>query len=393
VVRERSPRAKLRALAYLVVILALGTALWYGRTRATPNLTVPIGEIFPSAVTFEIDGGIFHVYDDAGVQLGWAASGGAVGYGGPMLLVAGIDTLGEIQGVRVVEQRETPIFWRMAHGDDILDSFTGTRFDQADFENAGLDSNTGATISTDALLASLRMSVAAVAGEAFDVRLPLPERPFEFGILEVTILALFAVGIVAHLSRSSKRIQIRFRWACQVVALVAIGFWKNSPVSLAKIASMMAGYLPDPSSGLAIYLLVIGFLLTSFLFGRNIYCLYVCPFNAAQRFVGLIGGANRKLPSWLVRTAERTRNVIVFAAVFLAFLALKPALASYEPFAALFSLNGTTLQWLLLFLVLTLSLVISTPFCNLFCPIRTIEKTINDIRGILGPRRGARGNV
>ena len=387
----RSQKRNRKATVYLVVFVALAAALWYGRTRAAPNLTEPIGEIFPAAVTFEIDGGIFHIYDSDGIQLGWAASGGAIGYGGPMLLVTGIDTLGQIAGVRVVEQRETPVFWRMARGEDILDSFTGARFDEAEYDKAGVDWETGATISTDAIIASLRMSVAAVAGEAFDVRLPLPSRPFEFGIFEITILALFVVGIVAQRSRSPKRRQVR--WACQVVALVVVGFWKHSPISLAKIASMMAGYFPDPSSGLAIYLLVLGFLLTSFLFGRNIYCQYVCPFNAAQRLVGLIGGASIKLPSWIVQTAERIRNLLVFAAIFLAFLTLKPALASYEPFAALFSLTGTTLQWLLLFIVLTLSLVVSTPFCNLFCPVRTIEKTIQDIRGLFRRPRKTETNA
>jgi hypothetical protein len=385
--RGQPRKHRRKAFVYLAALVALAGALWYGRSRAAPNLTDPISEIFPSAVTFEVRGGIFHVYDEDGAQLGWAASGSAIGYGGPMLLVAGIDTLGQIVGVRVVEQRETPIFWRMARGEDILDSFTGTRFDEADYENAGVDWKTGATISTDAIIASLRTSVTAVAGEAFDVRLPLPARPFEFGILEITILALFAVGIVAQRSKSTKRRQVR--WACQVVALVTVGFWKHSPISLAKIASMMAGYFPDPSSGLAIYLLVAGFLLTSILFGRNVYCLYVCPFNAAQRFVGLIGGASVKLPTWLVRAAEQIRNVLVFAAIFLAFLTLKPALASYEPFAALFSLTGTTLQWLLLFLVLTMSLVVTTPFCNLLCPVRTVEKTIQDVRGMLRrPRTG-----
>ena len=389
--RARSQTHRTKAVVYLVVFVALAAALSYGRTRAAPNLTVPIGEIFPAAVTFELDGGIFHVYDEGGLQLGWAASGGAVGYGGPMLLVAGIDTMGQIVGVRVVEQRETPIFWRMARAGDLMASFSGRRYDEVDYENAGVDWETGATISTDAIVASARMSVAAVAGEAFDVRLPLPARPFEFGILEITILALFVVGIVAQRSKGPNRRQVR--WACQVVALVAVGFWKHSPISLAKIASMMTGYFPDPSTGLAIYLLVVGFLLTSILFGRNIYCLYVCPFNAAQRLVGLIGGASVKLPPWLVRMAERIRNVLVFAAIFLAFLTLKPALASYEPFAALFSLTGTTLQWLLLFIVLTMSLVVSTPFCNLFCPVRTIETTIQDIRGMLRPPRRTDANV
>jgi len=384
----RGPPQKHRSKAYvyLAVFVALAGALWYGRSRAAPDLTEPLAEIFPRALTFEVGDGVFSVYDQEGIQLGWAASGSAVGYGGPLLLVAGIDTLGQIVGARVVDQKETPVFWRMARGEDILESFAGTRFDEADFENTGVDWDTGATISTNAILASMRMSVAAVAGEAFDVRLRMPARPFEFGILEITVLALFAAGIVAQRSKPQKRRHIR--WACQIVALVIIGFWKHSPISLAKIGNLLAGYVPDPSSELAMYLLIAGFLLTSMLFGRNVYCLYVCPFNAAQRLVGLIGGASVKLPSWIVRAAEFTRNIVVFVALFLAFLTLKPALAGYEPFAALFSLTGTTLQWLLLFIVLTMALALSTPFCNLFCPVRTVEKTIQDLRGIVsGPRQ------
>ena len=214
--RGQPRKHRTKAFVYLVVFVALAAALLYGRSRAAPNLATPIGEIFPAAVTFETGGGIFHVYDADGVLLGWAASGSAIGYGGPMLLVACVDTLGQIAGVRVVEQRETPIFWRMARGGEILDTFTGKRFDEADYDDAGVDWNTGATISTDALIASLRMSVTAVAGEAFDVRLALPAQPFEFGILEITVLVLFAVGITAQKTGGKRRRQIR--WAGQIIA-------------------------------------------------------------------------------------------------------------------------------------------------------------------------------
>jgi polyferredoxin len=77
---------------------------------------------------------------------------------------------------------------------------------------------------------------------------------------------------------------------------------------------------------------------------------------------------------------EETRDLIVFAALFMAFITLQPTLASYEPFAALFALHGTTLQWLLLFIVLTASLLIQTPWCNFFCPMRTIERVVLDTK-------------
>ena len=123
-----------------------------------------------------------------------------------------------------------------------------------------------------------------------------------------------------------------------------------------------------------------GFLITSILYGRNLYCLYACPFGAAQRVVGAIGGFRLKIPPWAARLMEGARNLVVFAAVFMALIALQPALASYEPFAALFALHGTTLQWFLLFIVLSASLLIQTPWCNFFCPMRTFELVILDTK-------------
>jgi polyferredoxin len=170
-----------------------------------------------------------------------------------------------------------------------------------------------------------------------------------------------------------------------------LGFWKDSPITLAKITKLLSGYFPDIRTGLALYLLIGGFIVTTFLYGRNIYCLYACPFGAAQRCVGVIGGRGFKLPAWSVRLMQRLLNVIVFVAVFIALLTLQPALASYEPFAVLFSLRGTTLQWLLLFVVLVVSLTIRTirnPWCNFFCPMRSAELLLKEVRRAF--RKGAR---
>jgi polyferredoxin len=164
------------------------------------------------------------------------------------------------------------------------------------------------------------------------------------------------------------------------VGLLVLGFWENSPITLAKITAFLSGYFPDPRSALAIYLLLAGFLLSSVFYGRNLYCSYACPFGAAQRVVGIIGGGRLSIPVWVARFMEATRNVLVFAALFMAFITLSPALASYEPFAALFALQGTTLQWLLLFVVLTASLLVQTPWCNFFCPMRTVELVILDAK-------------
>ncbi len=57
----------------------------------------------------------------------------------------------------------------------------------------------------------------------------------------------------------------------------------------------------------------------------------------------------------------------------------QPGLAHYEPFAALFVLKGSMLQWFLLLIVLLLSLILNRPWCHFMCPMRTGERVLQDI--------------
>jgi NosR/NirI family nitrous oxide reductase transcriptional regulator len=378
-----------RLLTSALAVVILGAALAYGRTRAAPDIATPIRAMFPSAAALTAVRGVIHVRDTQQRLIGWAATGSAQGYGGPLLVVTGIDSLGLVVGVHIIEQRETPVFWRMVRAPEVLGSLTGRRFDATPATINDVHSVSGATLSLGAIVAANRAAVSAVAGAAFDVRLPPPPRPFEFGLLEIVVLALLATGLAAQgLGGPARR---RLRWASQIAGLVVLGFWENSPITLAKLAALSSGFFPDPRIALALYALVAGFVVTSLLFGRNLYCLYACPFGAAQRVVGLIGGTPVALPPGLVRLIHGVRDVIVFAALFVAFLSLMPTVASYEPFAALFALRGTTLQWVLLFLVLVASLAVRTPWCHLLCPMRTVELRLQDVRHWVLRRRGPAG--
>jgi polyferredoxin len=233
-------------------------------------------------------------------------------------------------------------------------------------------------LSNDALAESVENGVSTIAAEQFDIHIPIPDRPFEFGVFELSIILLFAVGFGARYLRPS--FSEGLRWATQVFALLIIGFWENSPITLAKITALLSGYFPDPRANLALYLLIGGFTLSILLLGKDIYCLHVCPFGAAQRFVNAIGGKRLGLPLWSVRLMNQTRNLIVLAAIAAALAQAQPARASYEPFAALFALKGTTLQWFLLLIILIVSFFIRRPWCHYFCPMRSCERALLDIR-------------
>jgi len=171
-----------------------------------------------------------------------------------------------------------------------------------------------------------------------------------------------------------------WRWISQAFALVLVGFWENSPVTLTKLTGFMAGWFPEVRANLAIYLLVGGFVVSVLIFGRSLYCTHLCPFGAIQRFINLSRWKRITLPARSMRLMPRLRDLIVFGAVVAALAIAQPGLAHYEPFAALFALKGSMLQWFLLLIVLLLSLIIDRPWCNFMCPMRTGEWALQDIR-------------
>ncbi len=375
-IHPKTPKAGL--LRYVFVIAVLAAAVLYGRSRSGPIVAPYVRDIFPEAAQVEESDGIYTALTDTGELLGWAGLGSASGYGGPMLVVVGVDTDGEVVGARVVEHRETPVFVRMAKPYRFFASLDGESVERIDYDYEHVVGVTGASKSAGAITGGVRDAVTKIAARKLDIQLPTPRRPFEFGILEITILLLFAVGIGSQYVGTTLR--ERLRWVCQLTAILLVGFWTNSPLTLAKLTALMAGYFPSPRSNLSLYLLVAGFVLSVFVFGVSIYCTHVCPFGAVQRCVGLVGVKGTKLPPWSARLLRMLRYVVVFAAVVAALIVSNPALAGYEPFAVMFALKGTLPQWFLLLVVVLASLVIHRPWCHFLCPMRVLERILQDVR-------------
>ncbi len=376
--RGSRPTLKSSLFRYLPAIAILAIAVWYGRSRSGPDLVPFLHEIFPDASEFEQSEGVYAALSDDAELLGWAATGSGSGYGGPMLVVVGLDTSGSVVGSRVVEHRETPLFFRMVRAPAFFKEAEGRNFAEINYSYSEIVGVTGATMSSEAIVAGVRNAVAGIAGPEFNIRLPRPDRPFEFGIFELVILLLFVIAIIATRFRGRRADLIR--WSSQAAGLLVIGFWKNSPITIAKITVLISGYFPDIRTNLSFYLLIGGFLFTVLVVGRGIYCTHICPFGAAQQFINMIGGKRIKLPPWSITLMTRMRSVIVFSVIIAALATAQPALTSYEPFAVLFALKGTVLQWFLLLIVMISSLFIQRPWCNFFCPVRSCERVVRDLR-------------
>ncbi|MFC1493072.1 FMN-binding protein [candidate division KSB1 bacterium] len=362
----------------LAVFAALIFAFWFGKSITAQDLSIHVRELFPGNISIRNDGDIFSVFSENNVLLGWAAAGTAAGYGGPLTVITGIDTSGTFIGASIVEHKETPIFFRMVKPDNYFRELNSLHISDINFNYSEVAGITGATRSADAISNSVRSALTRISGQNLNIDIPQEERSFRFGLLEAAIIILFIVGILHHHTKHKFREKIR--WISQITGLFVIGFWENSPINISKISSFLSGYFPDYYSNLHWYLLLLGFILTIFIYNKSIYCSHLCPFGTVQRCVGVIGGGRIRLPSWAIRMMIIFRNTVVFLAVFLALFTANPGNISYEPFAAVFALKGSTLQWILLLIILSASLAVRNPWCHFFCPMRTCEKVVQLLR-------------
>jgi len=336
----------------------------------------------PAATRFERRGEIFVGYADnpgSGEIVGYAMVGSATGYGGPVDVLVSIDPAGEITGIQILEHKETPGFFRLLPLRAYFHQFLG-RDAQSHFQiGVDIDGVSGATLSAEAVAMSIRQAVRHMATEGLNQSVPTLKTPIKFGVPEVTLILLYAVGYFFHRSHNP-RLKKWVRWASLLTGLVVLGFIYNKPLSIANVTSFLAGYWPNWRINLYWYLLLVGILLVVTAQGKNPYCTWFCPFGAFQEILASFTGARVYRPRKVYPALQWLARGLAFTAIVLGLVFRNPGAASYEPFSALFDFNAAWPQWVLLGLVLLASLLIYRPFCTYLCPLHPVVDGIEELR-------------
>lgn len=374
--RRRTERLlALAALLLMVVVWVLGAL------RAEASLMPAVQQAIPDAGYFERKAdGFYEAYSDESKQelLGYVAIGEADGYGGPLTLAVGVDSNGQVLGAVIADHKETSAWMAKVAKGNLLESLVGKTYDQPFTLGEDMDGVTGATYTSKAVAA------AALAGSRNAARflgLPVEQAAapeIRFGLPEITILALFAVGFIAH--RQNFKYKKQARWASMLTGMVVLGFIYSIPLTLAYIVKLILGYWPQWQNNLYFYFLTGGILFVLLMDKKNPYCDWFCPFGAAQECLGLIGGAKMRKPARFQEGLKWLQRLLALTALLLGIYFRSPGLASFEIFGTLFKLVGTSLQFAALGLVILASLFIARPWCNYLCPIRPVTDWIRLIR-------------
>jgi Na+-translocating ferredoxin:NAD+ oxidoreductase RnfG subunit len=365
-------------------IVAVGTmiAAWViGTMRAAANLMPAIEQALPTADHFEeLDNDLYCAWADAGEEeiLGYVALGEAGGYGGPMILTVGVSPQGEILGATVASQKETPSWMNRVMDAEFVESFFGKTYSDPFVLENDVDGITGATYTSRAVAEAVMEGSRAVA---MHVGLPVaaqPEPKIIFGVPEIVLLGLFMVGYFGHQPKFKYKKQVR--WASMIIGMVFLGFVYNSPLTIAYINKFLLGFWPKWQTNLYWYILIGGILFVVTVDDKNPYCEWFCPFGAAQECMGAIGGAKVRTPRQYRDLFAWTQRGLAWLAIVVALIFRSPGLSSYEIFGTLFALIGSSVQFLLLGIILIAALFMRRPWCNYLCPLRPVTDMIRFVR-------------
>ena len=285
------------------------------------------------------------------------------GYGGPFVLGMRIMEDGRIHEVMPLDHKETPAFAKKIEDAGYRDQFVGKRVENDFIVGVDINAVSGATVTTMAAAEAIRRGAHLAAVDKFKLDPKWKKVPWKFGLDEILILAIFVMAFVPRIYR-----QKPWKYIYLAATIAIVGFYLNAAISVGNIAGLALGYIPGIKDHLIWWILVVGTILGIIVLGKNVYCYRVCPFYGIEYVLQKISGMKLNPSRALLKRTRFIVNFLLWLALMVIFLSKHPALGSFEPFAMMFSLNGTGVQWFILPLALIGSFFMSTFWCRFFCP-------------------------
>ena len=323
--------------------------------------------------------------------------------------LVGFDLSGRIAGVEIVRHEE-PILLAGVSEQDLIDfknqyvgQYAGKRMQLGGSERTGyitLDGISGATITAMVLNKTImdplrEIAVARGLIRAEDIRTAsgvLEEEPiwvyawrdktFQIAVLSGGLLLLFFILIFQDWLAHHPSLLIRVRYAYLVYTVVFIGWYSLAQLSIVNVLTFVSSvihgfswetFMIDPM----LFILWSFVAVTILLWGRGVYCGWLCPFGAIQEIIFKLG-EKLGIRSYEFPTAVHERlwaiKYIVMLGLFgvsLQSLARAELLAEVEPFKTAFSLHfhrewGYVLYAAGLILVSALNRKF---YCRYICPL------------------------
>lgn len=287
---------------------------------------------------------------------------GVTGYAGPVPVFVYIDKGDCIRSIVPDENAETTSFFTHA-AEQTLPRWVGLRTDEA--EQVKVDAVTGATYSSQALIANVRAALAADTAVGESAKLMNQNTPDGFWWKLAAVTLVMLLGLAVALRGKQGR-------ALRLVVLIAnvsvLGFWCGQFLSL----TLLVGWASHGVQWLA-YLPVVVILLISVLlplFGMpHYYCNWVCPYGSLQEILWRLPVPKIQVSSRVWRRLKLMRRLLFGLLIFSLWTGVGSVLLDYEPFAAFGVTTASVAVLVLAGAFLLLGFFMPRPWCTCCCPL------------------------
>lgn len=285
------------------------------------------------------------------------------GYAGPVPVEVSFKD-GRITKIDILQNDETPEFFGAVLNAGITERYIGLTPTEA----AALkcDAVSGATYSSNAVIANIRIAASYAMDESHGVMRQQPQLDYKFYLT----LAIILAGCIIPLFVRNKK----YRVVQLLLNVIVLGFWSGTYLCYSLMVTYM-GY------GLGVFVVaipVILMLVAAFIypiFGRpNHYCNWICPYGSLQELLGKLVPAKVRLSKTALKRMAVFRDVLWFVLMWLLWTGLWFDWMDYEPFAAFFIRSAGPVVLGIAGGFLLLSLVIQRPYCSFVCPTGTLFK-------------------
>ncbi len=223
---------------------------------------------------------------------------------------------------------------------------------------------------------------------------------FDLVALGVYLALVLAVFVGRRWSTGDPKRLARLHVASMVIAFLMVGVYMRAQPSVTQILTLVDSVIHGWrfelfASEPLIFVLWIFIAVVSLIWGRGVFCGWVCPYGAMSELTFKIGKLLRlpkiELPDRWHRRLRYVRYVVLFGLVpvFLWDSILGEKLAEIEPFKSSFLVYAWERHWFFFLwwaLLLVLSLFWYRPFCRYLCPMGGGLALLNNFR-FAGPRR------
>jgi len=284
---------------------------------------------------------------------------------------AWINSSGTLESLIILDHRETPVFFEILEKRKYFDQYAQKSIQDPFQLHQDIDGISGATVSSRAIAEATQRSTHYWGRNHFKFAIEKTPMQWQIGANEFILIVLYAVIVISAVKKYRK-----IRYITLAFSIVFLGFYLSAPISISAFGALLMGYVPSISGQFFWWLLVSGAILMAVILGRNLYCTWACPFGGIQEFIHRAGGMSVRVHPAVTRWATKIVYFLFWLAFMVMFLTDNPAIGTFEPFAALFSFKGSSLQWYLVSVTIFGSFIIPRFWCRFFCPVGLVLKKL-----------------